>query len=243
MRRLNQRLHEKFVDPTRHFFSPTLSYPEIEIWTEKDSIRNFISELAEKYRLSIQVLRGFASLSMYRVALKRAATRGVKKVLYLGDFDPSGLLIDEIAARETGLDVKRIALTSEQIGKYRLPSIPVNMRDSRAPSYVEKFGNRAWEIEALRPKTFLKLVEGAVRESVPREFLVQAESRERAARVARPVTERLKRRIEEEVSQLLEMGKTEEEIRKQLASRYGFSFPKRRTKKSKAKRARKKPTV
>ena len=66
-------LHAKFIDPTRHFVRAPRPYPEIELWVEKDSIRNFFGNLAARYRLSIQVLRGFASLSMYRKALLRAA--------------------------------------------------------------------------------------------------------------------------------------------------------------------------
>ena len=50
---------------------PSSTLPRIEIWVEKDSIRNFIAKLTAKYRLRIQVLRGFASLSMFRRALER----------------------------------------------------------------------------------------------------------------------------------------------------------------------------
>jgi len=75
MRRMNRDLHAKFIDPTRHFIPAPRPYPEIELWVEKDSIRNFLDDLAAKYRLSIQVLRGFASLSMFRKALLRASKR------------------------------------------------------------------------------------------------------------------------------------------------------------------------
>lgn len=64
IRRANPEVHIKFIDPTRQFVLPPLPYPRMEIWVEKDSIRNFIAKLAVKYRLSIQVLRGFASLSI-----------------------------------------------------------------------------------------------------------------------------------------------------------------------------------
>ena len=100
IRRKNFGAHKKFIDPTRQFTAPSLPYSRIEIWVEKDSIRNFIEKLAAKYRLSIQVLRGFASLSMYRKALDRARVRGVTLVIYIGDFDPSGLLIEKVAEEE-----------------------------------------------------------------------------------------------------------------------------------------------
>ena len=222
MRRLDPSLHEKFTDPTRHFIRAPLPYREIELWVEKDSIRNFLGNLAAKYRLSVQVLRGFASLSMYRKALLRAARRGVRKILYVGDFDPSGLTIERVAGKEMEIEIKRIALTMEQVKRYKPPAISVNRRDSRARDYVLKYGDRCWEIEALRPRTFLKLVEGKLRENVPHEYLVEAEAREQAARIARPLTERMRRLIEREAFRLMEEGRTEEQIHAQLISKYGL---------------------
>jgi len=232
MRRLNPKLHAKFTDPTRHFIPAPLPYPKIELWVEKDSIRNFLNTLATKYRLSIQVLRGFASLSMYRKALLRAAKKNVQKILYIGDFDPSGLLIEKVAEKEMGIEIKRIALTLEQVKRFRPPSRPVNRKDSRAKDYVAKFGDRCWEVEALRPRTLFRLVEKKLRENVPPEHLVEAEARERVAKIARPVTEKLRRTIEKEVFRLLETGISEEQIRAQLASEYGVRIRKRRTKRS-----------
>jgi hypothetical protein len=62
IRRKNSEVHKKFIDPTRQFTGAPMPYSSIEIWVEKDSVRNFIAKLAAKYRLSIQVLKGFASL-------------------------------------------------------------------------------------------------------------------------------------------------------------------------------------
>ena len=224
IRRVNAEVHQKFIDPTRQFVIPPLRYPRIEIWVEKDSIRNFIGKLAARYRLGIQVLRGFASLSMYRRALERARKRGVAMVLYIGDFDPSGLLIETVAQEEmdhkTGIRFFRLAITMEQIKRFRPPSRPVNIKDSRAKEYIEKYGDLCWEVEAIRPRTLLKLIEKGLRENVPPEFLVEAEARERAARLARPVTERLRRTIEREALRLLKAGVPEEEILEKIASKY-----------------------
>ena len=230
MRRLNLTLAAKFTDPTRHFIPAPLAYREVELWVEKDSIRNFLRDLAAKYRLSLQSLRGFASLSMYQKALQRAEKRGVKLILYVGDFDPSGLLIDRIAEEEMGIKVHRIALTMEQIKRLKPPSIPVNRKDSRAPAYIAKFGNRCWQVEALRPRTLYRIVEQELKKHVPQEYLAEAETLERVAEMARPVTEMLKQAIEAEALRLLKEGRTEEEIVAILASKYGLRLRKRRTK-------------
>jgi len=234
IRRLNPDVHRKFIDPTRQFVIPPLPYPRIEIWVEKDSIRNFIAKLAAKYRLGIQVLRGFASLSMYRRALERARKIGVTLVLYIGDFDPSGLLIETVAQEEmnhkTGIRFVRLALTMEQIKRFKPPSRPVNLKDSRAKEYIEKYGDRCWEAEAIRPRTLLRLIEKGLKEAVPPEYLAEAEARERAARLALPVTERLRQDIEREVLDLLAAGVPEEEVLKRLSEKYGVRIRRRRTK-------------
>jgi len=225
IRRVNPEVHKKFIDPTRQFVIPPLPYPRIEIWVEKDSIRNFIGRLATKYRLGIQVLRGFASLSMYRRALERARRRGITMVLYIGDFDPSGLLIEIVAQDEMdhkrAITFHRIAITMEQIKRLRPPSRPVNVKDSRAKEYIEKYGDRCWEVESIRPRTLYRLIEKGLRENVPKEFLEAAEARERAVRVARPITERLRKLIEREALRLLEEGVSTEEIVKRLSAKYG----------------------
>jgi len=230
IRRANPQVHKKFIDPTRQFTVPPLPYPRIEIWVEKDSIRNFIAKLAAKYRLSIQVLRGFASLSMYRKALDRARIRGVGLVLYIGDFDPSGLLIEKVAEEEMdhklGIRFVRLALTMEQVKRFKPPSRPVNLKDSRAKEYIGKYGDRCWEVEAIRPRTLYRLIEKGLKEAMPPEFLVEAEARERAARLARPVTERLRKAIEREVLRLLEAGVPEEEVLKRLSEKYGVKVRK-----------------
>ena len=226
LRRVNKALNAKFLDPTRHFIRAPRPYHEVELWVEKDSVRNFLNDLAAKYRLSIQVLKGFASLSMYRKALLRAAERGVKKILYIGDFDPSGLLIEKVAEKEMNIEVVRIALTIEQVNRFKPPSLPVNMRDSRAKDYVAIYGDRCWELEALRPRTLFRLIEVQLRENVPAEFLVEAEAREKAAKVARPLTERMRRVVEKEVRRQLEAGVSEEQILSDLASKYGLRLRK-----------------
>lgn len=226
MRRVNPKLHMKFVDPTRHFVRAPIPYQQVELWVEKDSIRNFLGDLATRYRLSVQVLRGFASLSMYRTALERAAKRGVKQILYLGDFDPSGLLIDRVAEREMVIEVTRVGLTKEQVKKYRPPSLSVNMKDSRAGEYVKNYGKKCWELEALRPRTFLRIVEEDLRKHVPSEYLAKAEAKQRAVNISKPLVRRLAREIHGETLRLLEAGLSPDEIMSRLTAEYNLQLGK-----------------
>jgi len=146
-------------------------------------------------------------------------------ILYLGDFDPSGLLIEKVAAKEMDhkqeITFHRIAITWGQIQRLKPPSRPVNLKDSRAKDYIKKYGNHCYEIEAIRPRTLYRLIEAGLRTVVPPEFLVEAEERELAAKVVRRITERLRREIEREALILLRRGAPEEEVRKHIAEKYG----------------------
>jgi len=95
-------------------------------------------------------------------------------ILYVGDWDPSGILIQEVAAREMdhkrAIGFHRLAITMEQIKRFRPPSRPVNLKDSRAKTYIEKYGDRCWEVEALRARTLFRWIEKGLKENVPLSF-------------------------------------------------------------------------
>jgi len=153
-------------------------------------------------------------------------------VLYLGDFDPSGNLIETIASEEMdhkrAITFHRIAITWAQIKRLRPPSRPVNLKDSRAKDYIAKYGDRCWEIESIRPRTLFRLIETGLKKVVPPEYLAEAEEREKAAKVVRRITESLRRRIEQEALVLLRKGVPEEEVRKHIAEKYGVKLRRRR---------------
>ena len=90
-------------------------------------------------------------------------------VLYLGDHDPSGEdMVRDIAdrLREFGvpnLNVRKIALTMEQIRRLRPPPNPAKITDSRAAAYIEQHGESSWELDALPPRELNRLVDAAIR--------------------------------------------------------------------------------
>ena len=221
LRRTHLDLHEKIIDPTRQFIPALpIAFKEIELWVEKDAIKMQVEDLAAKYRISIQVLRGFGSLTVYRKALERAAKSGVKKILYIGDLDPSGVLIERVAAREMGIEIQRVALTHTQAKRFRLKSIRVNRNDSRARIFIQKHGNRAWELEALRPGAFRKIMESTLRVNIPRKFLKKAAAKERAEKIAKPIAEKIQKNIERDISRMMKKGKSGREIRRIMERKF-----------------------
>jgi hypothetical protein len=109
-------------------------------------------------------------------------------VLYLGDHDPSGEdMVRDIETRLTefgvpNLTIIKIALTLEQVRRYKLPSNPAKVRDARAKAYIEKFGNDSWEVDAIPPRELNQLVERAIARFTDRKLLDAAVSREDAER-------------------------------------------------------------
>lgn len=136
----------------------------VEIWTEKDALSEVLSDIASSYRVPVRVTKGFLSTTKrYRWGGKNII------ILYVGDFDPSGLYMDEDLQKDRFLkfaSFERVALTTEQIKQYDLPSIPVKLTDSRAKRYVAEHGRRGWEVDALEPNVLQELVKQAIEKHI-----------------------------------------------------------------------------
>lgn len=180
-----------------------------------------IVPLAKLYGVNVLVLRGFGSLSAITRALKRAIARGIKLILYIGDWDPSGLEIEEVCRRETGIQFKRVMVTKEQAAKLKLIPLPTNKKDSRWRRFVQKHGDEGYEVEAIRPRTFRRLLEESLREAVPASFLEERKLKKRVSKFARPYLARLGRKMEADIRKWVKEGVSKEEIRRRLQRRYG----------------------
>ncbi len=90
------------------------------------------------------------------------------------DFVNSGLLVDwdnplkvavedydEMQERKPWIDVevRKLALTIEQVRKYKPPPNPAKLKDSRAKAFIRKYGKNSWEVDALPPTTLRDLIE------------------------------------------------------------------------------------
>lgn len=141
----------------------------IEVWVEKDALSNVMLRITEKYHVRLMVNKGYSSCSAMKQAADRfedARTHGI--LIYLGDHDPSGKdMVRDIEARlnEFGVDDLEVispALTMEQIRRYKLPENPAKITDPRAKEYIERYGNKSWELDALEPPVLVKIVESAI---------------------------------------------------------------------------------
>ncbi len=149
----------------------------IEVWIEKDALAGVIEPVCRRWRLPFLACRGYVSQSELYSAGKRFycdARRNQRRtlVLHLGDHDPSGIdmtrdNLDRLrmfSDTELGstVDVKRIALNFDQVEQYDPPPNPAKETDSRAESYIRKYGESSWELDALDPSVIDALIEAEI---------------------------------------------------------------------------------
>lgn len=160
----------------------------LEVWSEKGTIRGTLRPVLDAYGTTFRVMHGYASAT----ALHDAAQDSVHSekpltVLYVGDWDPSGLHMSEIdlprrlTAYGGDLTLIRLALT-EADTRSGLPSFATESkrRDARFRWYADRYGPRCWELDALSPVVLRDRLEQAIVARLDIEAWRQADAAERA---------------------------------------------------------------
>ena len=158
----------------------------VEIWLEKDALAGVIYPITGMYDVPLMVARGYASLSFLYTAAEYINDLAVPTHIYhLGDFDPSGVnageKIEETLrelAPDADISFERVAVTTEQIAEWNLPTRPTKASDTRA----KNFGTISVELDAIDPNTLRGLVQETIERHLPRrqfEILKAAEQSER----------------------------------------------------------------
>jgi hypothetical protein len=165
----------------------------ISVWSEKSTVEGTLRPVLEKYEVPFQVLHGWSGATPVRDAAQANLHREQDTlILYVGDYDPSGMGMSELDlprrlfryssddptdnkdiepedAREilagVRLEIRRIALTEAHI--VRLGSatrFPAidKKDDSRHDWFVANYGHYCWELDALSPVDLRRCVEEAI---------------------------------------------------------------------------------
>lgn len=165
----------------------------IELWVEKDALAGVLSPLASKYHVTLMVNRGYSSQSAMFESGMRFRRNGKLHdnctMLYLGDLDPSGEdmvrdVSDRLQMFGASVEVKKIALTMEQVEQYNPPPNPAKMTDSRAAAYVDKFGDSSWEVDALPPDVLSDLITREIEELCDLDMVEEIKEREEKDKAA-----------------------------------------------------------
>lgn len=95
----------------------------------------------------------------------------------IGDFTNSGLDVNwdnptkvEVEAHEEmrkrrpyiDVEVRKLALTIEQVREHKPPPNPAKLTDSRAKSFIKKYGKSSWEVDALPPTLLRDIIRDSI---------------------------------------------------------------------------------
>lgn len=138
----------------------------VEVWCESDSIAGMIYRETNRWNVPLMAARGFSSKSFVWETAKVIERSGKPcQILYVGDYDPSGVFIDRDIisklrryAPNADITFDRIAVTQEQIEEWNLPSRPPKKGDSRA----KDFEGECVETEAIEPAMLKQLVRSEI---------------------------------------------------------------------------------
>lgn len=147
----------------------------VELLVEKNTVASTLRRLASHYTLPLTSGRGYSSLPPRYEMVRRFKVSGKDKlvIVCVSDFDPEGEDIpavfgrsirDDFEVPEEKILVVKSALTYEQVTSLELHAGQLAKADSsRYDSFVERYGDRCWELESLSPDLLRELVESTIR--------------------------------------------------------------------------------
>lgn len=137
----------------------------LEVWLEKDALSGIFEDVLADYGVTLNVGRGYDGWSSIHNAAQRFGSGHNVSILYFGDFDPSGedmarSLKDRLGKLGSTPDIRKVALSLDDVERYQLPPNFTKTTDSRRAAFVERFGDVSVELDALpAPVLRARLVE------------------------------------------------------------------------------------
>ena len=136
----------------------------VEVWVESESIVSVISDVCRKYQVNLIPTKGFCSETVIQNGAERMCHDGkMPRILYVGDYDPTGKLIDVVLERGLRkrlgdrLEFERIAVNLDQIDSLNLPT-----------DYKKK--EISVETETIPSRDMCDLLENKIIENLPYSF-------------------------------------------------------------------------
>lgn len=144
----------------------------VMVVSEKGTVRGLLRPVLDDFAVGFQVMHGFSSATAVHDIAEDDDGRPLI-ILYVGDFDPSGLYMSEedLPARFSKYNgdhvtPKRIALTTKQLTG--LPSFPATDKkdDPRYKWFVENYGKHCWELDAMDPNDLRTCVKREIKKLI-----------------------------------------------------------------------------
>lgn len=159
-----------------------------EVWVESRSIASVLIDDCDELAVSLFPCGGFSSLSFVHSAAEEHNERDDGRpliVLYVGDYDPAGVLIDLALEREMRRHLKpsidlifnRLGINAEQIECHDLPTKPRKGSDRRSLHVAETV-----EAEAMPANILRRILRDRIEDMLPEGALAAAKVAEQSER-------------------------------------------------------------
>ncbi|NML29395.1 hypothetical protein [Paraburkholderia antibiotica] len=170
----------------------------VEVISEKGTVRGTIAPVLDELGVTFRVLHGYGSATtVHDIADEIRSAMKPTHLLYIGDFDPSGMHMSEvdlpdrldrygangrmwpIPFEDRNYILKRIALTSDDVKHPALPGFATDSKanDPRHQWYKRMYGDQCWELDAMDPRDLRE----RVREEI--EALIERDAWEHCMRI------------------------------------------------------------
>ena len=163
----------------------------VEVWLEKESLADIVYGVTNWFGVKLSVSSGRTKISQVYSAVQRFNQFEVPvTILYLGDFDPTGMNISE-NLREQFINqykfmiseelptIERIAITEEQSKDLPASYRKANQNDKNYDSFVVRFGEYVWDLDVYTPEQLGNIVYKALVEFRPVDKIKELRARDK----------------------------------------------------------------
>jgi hypothetical protein len=155
------------------------------VWSEKGTVRGVLRPVLDQYGVQFLAVHGFNSATVVHDICQADDGRPLI-IIYVGDFDCSGMNMSEEDLPKRFekyegahfIDLRRLTLKLEHCkrddGTEILPGFPASDKgpdergrgDPRYKWFVQNYGDRCWELDALDPRELRSMLEQAIRAEI-----------------------------------------------------------------------------
>jgi hypothetical protein len=148
----------------------------VHVIAEKDAIAGVLQPITNKYDVALSPLRGFVSDSfVYSIAETWNQIDKPIHAVYLGDFDPSGMNIEQACKQRLrelcskDFEWVRLGVNGDHIERFNLLPLEPKMKDTRYRRFVRTHGSKCAEIDALPTNALRGMLDDFINQYIPQD--------------------------------------------------------------------------
>jgi hypothetical protein len=164
----------------------------VEVWSEKGTVRGTVSPVLDEFGLDFRVMHGWSSSTViHNVAEESKVDERWLIILYVGDFDPSGMYMSQVDLPNrllkygaVGIDVQRVALVENDLVSLPTFKAKTKKKDPRFKWFTSQHGRDCCEIDALPPNELRERLRASITHYLDPEIWARSVAAEEAEQVS-----------------------------------------------------------